>query len=91
MPKYKCRYAETCPAATGWCQNAVPNGDCLERVIGLYNTMASSRGVIVVQVNAFVKDKTLNDLHRLLCEQMESGIVTIPRGRKPNTALPLAQ
>lgn len=74
----KCQYIDTCPAATGWCNNTEPLPECLGMVLNHYNRMKNKKGVLVVKTEVFLKPDKLAIMQKKFIEQMNDGVVIIP-------------
>lgn len=75
----KCKYINTCPAATGWCNNMEPSLECLSMVINHYDRVNRKKnGLLIVKMNAFCKPDDFNKMQKGFVKQAEDGVVVIP-------------
>lgn len=74
----KCKYIDTCPAATGWCNNMEPLPECLSMVINHYKRLKNQKGVLIFRANCFFRKDEYEDFRKNVIEQIKSGVVVVP-------------
>lgn len=74
----KCQYIDTCPAATGWCNNMKPDANCLGMVLRHYQMIKNQKGVLLVKLNCFVNLKDSEQLREDIINQIKTGVVVLP-------------